>query len=48
MGRSPDERIVPQSREYVSERGEVVVGGSILNLGNRYVLDLDAPPAYHY
>ena len=44
MGRSPDERVVlPMARE-VCERsgGKVVIGGSILRLGNKYSIDLDA------
>jgi eukaryotic-like serine/threonine-protein kinase len=44
MGRSPDERIVSTIAREVCQRAgaKVVVGGSILNLGNQYVLDLDA------
>ena len=44
MGRPPDTRVVPPvAREACQRAGaKVVVGGSILNLGNRYVIDLDA------
>jgi len=44
MGRSPDERVVPPIVREVCQRegAKVVVGGSILNLGNKYVLELDA------
>ncbi len=44
MGRSPDERVVPPLSREVCERegAKVLIGGSILALGNNYVLDLDA------
>ena len=44
MGRSADERVVPPMAREVCQRegAKVVVGGSILNIGNKYVLDLDA------
>ena len=44
MGRPPDTRVVPPvAREACQRAGaKVVVGGSILNLGNYYVIDLDA------
>jgi serine/threonine protein kinase/tetratricopeptide (TPR) repeat protein len=44
MGRSPDERVVPPVAREVCERAgaKVVVGGSIVPLGNKYVVDLDA------
>jgi DNA-binding winged helix-turn-helix (wHTH) protein len=44
MGRSPDERVVPPIVREVCQRegAKVVVGGSILNLGSKYVLELDA------
>jgi eukaryotic-like serine/threonine-protein kinase len=44
MGRPADERVVPPIARDVCQRegAKVVVGGSILNLGNKYVLDLDA------
>jgi len=44
MGRPTDTRVVPPvAREACQRAGaKVVVGGSILNLGNRYVIDLDA------
>ena len=44
MGRSPDERVVPPLAREVCERqgGKVVVGGSIVALGNKYVVELDA------
>jgi DNA-binding winged helix-turn-helix (wHTH) protein/tetratricopeptide (TPR) repeat protein len=44
MGRPADERVVPPvARELCQREGaKVVVGGSILGLGNKYVLDLDA------
>jgi len=44
MGRSPDERVVPPVAREVCERAgaKVVVGGSIVALGNKYVVDLDA------
>jgi hypothetical protein len=44
MGRSPDERLVPPVAREVCQRegAKVVVGGSILGLGNKYILDLDA------
>ena len=43
-GRSPDERVVPPVAREVCQRegGKVVVGGSIVGLGTKYVLDLDA------
>jgi eukaryotic-like serine/threonine-protein kinase len=44
MGRPPDTRVVsPAAREACQRAGaKVVVGGSIVSLGNRYVIDLDA------
>jgi DNA-binding winged helix-turn-helix (wHTH) protein/tetratricopeptide (TPR) repeat protein len=44
MGRSPDERVVPPVARDVCQRegAKVVVGGSIVGLGSKYVLDLDA------
>ena len=44
MGRSPNERVVPPVAREVCQRegAKVVVGGSIVGLGNRYVLDLNA------
>jgi DNA-binding winged helix-turn-helix (wHTH) protein/tetratricopeptide (TPR) repeat protein len=44
MGRSPNERVVPPGAREVCQRegAKVLVGGSIVGLGNRYVLDLDA------
>jgi DNA-binding winged helix-turn-helix (wHTH) protein/tetratricopeptide (TPR) repeat protein len=44
MGRSPDERVVPPvARELCQREGaKVVVGGSILNVGDKYALNLDA------
>src|SRR6202162_3058495 len=44
MGRSADERVVPPVAREVCQRegAEAVAGGSILSLGNKYVLDLDA------
>jgi tetratricopeptide (TPR) repeat protein len=44
MGRSPNERVVPPVAREVCQRegAKVVVGGSIVGLGNKYVLDLDA------
>ena len=44
MGRSPDERVVPPLAREVCERqgAKVVVDGSIVALGNEYVVDLDA------
>lgn len=44
MGRSPDERLVlPLAREVCERSGaKAVIGGSILRLGDKYVLDLDA------
>jgi tetratricopeptide (TPR) repeat protein len=44
MRRSPDERIVPPVAREVCQRegAKVVVGGSIVRLGSKYVLDLDA------
>jgi tetratricopeptide (TPR) repeat protein len=44
MGRSADERVVPPIAREVCQRegAKVVVGGSILNIGNKYVLDLEA------
>jgi len=44
MGRSADERVVPPVAREVCQRegAKAVVGGSILSLGNKYVLDLDA------
>ena len=44
MGRSPDERVVPPLAREVCERAgaKVVVGGSIVSLGNRYAIDLGA------
>ena len=44
MGRSADERVVsPIDREVCERSGaKVVIGGSILRLGDRYAIDLDA------
>jgi len=44
MGRQPDDRVVPPiSRDVCQREGaKVVVGGSIISVGNKYVLDLDA------
>ena len=44
MGRSPDERVVPPVAREVCERegAKVVVGGSIVALGDKYTIDLDA------
>jgi hypothetical protein len=44
MGRSPYERVVPPIARDVCQRAgaKVVVGGSVLSVGNKYVLDLDA------
>jgi hypothetical protein len=44
MNRSPDERVPPPIAREVCQRegAKVVVGGSILRLGNEYALDLDA------
>ncbi len=44
MGRSADERVVPPVAREVCQRegAKAVVGGSILSIGNKYVLDLDA------
>jgi serine/threonine protein kinase/tetratricopeptide (TPR) repeat protein len=44
MDRSPDERVVPPLARQVCERegAKVVVGGSIVALGDKYTLDLDA------
>ena len=44
MGRQPDERVVPPvSRDVCQREGaKVVVGGSIVSLGNKYIVDLDA------
>lgn len=44
MSRSPDERVLPPINREVCQRqgAKVVVGGSIVALGNKYVLDLDA------
>jgi DNA-binding winged helix-turn-helix (wHTH) protein len=44
MGRSADERVVPPVAREVCQRegAKVVVGGSILSLGNKYDLDLTA------
>jgi len=44
MGRPSDTRVVPPVARAACQRAgaKVVVGGSILNLGNRYVIDLDA------
>jgi DNA-binding winged helix-turn-helix (wHTH) protein/tetratricopeptide (TPR) repeat protein len=44
MARSPDERVVPPVAREVCQRAgaKAVVGGSIVGLGNKYVLDLDA------
>ena len=44
MGRSSDERIVPPiARDLCQREGaKVVIGGSIVSLGNKHVLDLDA------
>ena len=44
MGRSPDERVVPPLAREVCERAgaKIVVGGSIVALGKKYVVDLDA------
>ena len=44
MGRSPAERVVPPFAREVCQRegAKVVVGGSILNVGDKYALNLDA------
>jgi DNA-binding winged helix-turn-helix (wHTH) protein/tetratricopeptide (TPR) repeat protein len=44
MGRSAEDRILPPVAREVCQRegAKVVVGGSILSIGNRYVLDLNA------
>ena len=44
MGRRPDERVVPPISRDVCQReaAKVVVGGSIVSIGNKYVLDLNA------
>ena len=44
MGRSPDERVVPPLAREVCERegAKMVVGGSIVDLGSRYAVDLNA------
>ena len=44
MKRSPDERVVPPTAREVCQRegAKAVIGGSILRLGNKYVLDLAA------
>jgi eukaryotic-like serine/threonine-protein kinase len=44
MGRSPDERVVPPVAREVCQRegAKVVVGGSILHVGDKYALNLDA------
>jgi DNA-binding winged helix-turn-helix (wHTH) protein/tetratricopeptide (TPR) repeat protein len=44
MGRAATERVVPPIAREVCQRAgaKVVVGGSIVGLGNKYVLDLDA------
>jgi DNA-binding winged helix-turn-helix (wHTH) protein/tetratricopeptide (TPR) repeat protein len=44
MGHSSDERVLPPMARDVCQRAgaKVEVGGSILSLGNKYVLDLDA------
>ena len=44
MGRLPDERVVPPiARDACQREGaKVVVGGSIVSVGNKYVIDLDA------
>ena len=44
MGRQPNERVVPPVARDVCQRegAEVVVGGSIVGLGNKYIIDLDA------
>jgi eukaryotic-like serine/threonine-protein kinase len=44
MGRSSDERVVPPLAREVCERegAKVAVGGSIVALGDQYVVDLDA------
>jgi DNA-binding winged helix-turn-helix (wHTH) protein/tetratricopeptide (TPR) repeat protein len=44
MGRAASERVVPPIAREVCQRegAKVVVGGSIVGLGNKYVLDLDA------
>jgi DNA-binding winged helix-turn-helix (wHTH) protein/tetratricopeptide (TPR) repeat protein len=44
MGRSADERVLPPVAREVCQRegAKVVVGGSVLSIGNKYVLDLDA------
>ena len=44
MGRSPTERVVlPIARDVCQREGaKVLVGGSIVSLGNKYILDLDA------
>jgi DNA-binding winged helix-turn-helix (wHTH) protein/tetratricopeptide (TPR) repeat protein len=44
MGRQPDERVVPPiSRDVCQRQGaKVVVGGSIVSVGDKYILDLDA------
>jgi serine/threonine protein kinase len=44
MDRSPDERVVPPLSRQVCERegAKVAVGGSIVALGDKYTIDLDA------
>ena len=44
MGKQPDERVVPPVARDVCQRegAKVVVGGSIVSVGNKYILDLDA------
>jgi eukaryotic-like serine/threonine-protein kinase len=44
MGRSPDERVVPPIDREVCQRegAKVLVGGSIVAIGNKYVLDVNA------
>ena len=44
MGRQPDERVVPPVARDVCQRegAKVVIGGSIVRVGDKYILDLDA------
>jgi DNA-binding winged helix-turn-helix (wHTH) protein/tetratricopeptide (TPR) repeat protein len=44
MGRSSEERVLPPMARDVCQRAgaKVVVGGSVLSLGNKYVLDVNA------
>lgn len=44
MGRSAEDRVVPPMAREVCQRenARAVIGGSILNLGSKYILDLDA------